>query len=189
MGSKRLVMFALVAVLPRLLAGCAPAPAAGQLYSSAELTELLTDHTLLLETGAYGDDPSLLYLARGGTGWLASTVQPQIPPQPGVVSMVVDWYVTDRSSVCVWATPRIGEIPNFVPMHHQCIQVLTYPVANGWNSANVSRGGESRAGWVALYPFNAIPRSVTNQYLEQVRVLFGGHQPSWSFSRPMLAVD
>jgi hypothetical protein len=97
------------------------------------------------------------------------------------MSMVFNWRVMDGSWICLSATPLIGEMPSFIPAFSECLQVLRSSRAPpGRYKVTITRGGNSRAGWLDLYPFNAFPRPVINQYLSQVRVLYGGAIPTWN---------
>jgi len=173
-----------------LPAGCVPQPAADQLFSPAQLSNLVAERTLWVPFYSNTPDwihlfsaetPSgmLLYLARDGTGWLESRLVPWAPPQPSGMSMVLNWSVVDRSQVCLWASPRIGDMPSFTPAFHMCIQVLRSRVTADGLEAKITRGGKLRAGLLELYPFSAFSPQVIDQYLTQVRVLYGGQIPIW----------
>jgi len=163
-------------------AACAPSPDPARMLTPPQLAELVTDRTLLIRDGTTADDATLLYLARNGTGWLDHSVRAGFPLTPGGISMVLSWRLDDASRVCLWATPRIGEIPTFAPVGLECIQVLRAgpPYAGAGLNAVVTRAGNSSVGWLDTLPFNAFPPPVIDTYLDQLRVLFGGQVPRWT---------
>jgi len=72
-------------------------------------------------------------------------------------------------------------MPSFAPAFWQCVQVVRSPEPLGGLMANVTRDGKSRTGGLDVYPSNVFPAAVIEQYLTQVRVLYGGHIPAWAF--------
>jgi hypothetical protein len=85
----------------------------------------------------------------------------------------------------MWATPTIGDIPSFVPIQEQCIEVLRPRNPPAGLLAIIVQGPRSSIGWIDVYPFNAFPQAAIDQYEDQVRVLFGGRLPSWPSVRPL----
>jgi hypothetical protein len=96
------------------------------------------------------------------------------------MSMLLGWRAENDSRVCVWATPLIGEMPSFMSPSEQCFQMLRARKPIGAIQATASFDGQSRTGWIELYPSNGFPPQVIDQYLTQVRVLYGGHIPIWT---------
>ena len=174
-----------------LPAGCARRLAPDQLLSPTQLSNLVTDRTLYVPFSSYtpdgmllfsSDTPNgmLLYLARDGTGWLDSRLVSGFPPQPSGMSMVFNWRVVDGSQVCLWASPLIADMPSFTPAFHVCVQVLRSRMPPDSLEAKITQDGKSRLGPLELYAFNAFPPPVIDQYLTQVRVLYGGQIPTWT---------
>lgn len=151
----------------------------GQLIPPAELNALVAGRTLRVRATSDTPFETLLFLGSGRKGWLDNQVIPAKDPQPGDMSMVFDWRVEAGSRVCTWATPLIGEMPSFTPPFRECVQVLRSGTPPQGLSAVVEWRGRSKAGPLELLPFNAFPRAI-DQYLEQVRVLYGGKVPDWS---------
>jgi hypothetical protein len=176
MTTWRLVTALVAAVLP---AGCTHAPSPDQLFSPAELSDVVTDRTLYIPSCCNTPHGMLVYLAKGGTGWLDSGMMPGSPPTPGGMSIIFDWRVMDGSRVCFWATPRIGDMLSFLPAFSECLQVLRLSVPFDRYKVTVMQGSDFRSGWLELYSFNAFPGPVIDQYLLQVRVLYGGGIPTW----------
>ena len=188
----KLLLAFVVLLLP---AGCATRPPPSQPLSPTQVTDLVTARTLHISAacstppapystwcyvsrcGCIAPGETLLYLAPGGSGWLNHLVIPGDVPRPGNMSLVLDWRVVGPSQVCFWASPLIGEMPAFVPPHLECILVFrtTSPHERLW--AAVTQSGVPESVPLTLDPFNAFPSSVTDQYLEQVRVLYGGNIP------------
>jgi hypothetical protein len=175
----RVFIAALLAVA--LGSGCANAPPADQLFSPSKLSSLVADRTLSIRASPTVPEGMLLYLARDGTGWFQ---EPSYPPKPGRMSMVFDWRVVNGSRVCLWATPTVGDIPNFIPAFQTCIQVLRVP--HGLKAV-FAQAGQLATGPIALYPFNAFTPQAITEYLEQVRVLYGGTIPVWTIPEPAYA--
>jgi hypothetical protein len=178
---------ALVAAV--ILADCVRAPAPDRFFSRSELSSLVTDRTLYVPSCCNRPDGTLVYLAKDGTGWLDSRLMPGDPPKPGGMSVVLAWRVDDGSQVCLWATPLIGDMPSFVPAFSECLQVLRSLVPPDGLVATVAQGGKFHTSWLGLYPFNAFPQPVIDQYLTQVRVLYGGHVPAWTVAEPVEAAQ
>ncbi len=167
--------------------GCAGIPVAVQSLSRAELSDLVTDKTLYVPSVCDTPDGMLLYLAKDGTGWLDSRLMRGDLPRPSEMSIVFEWRVVDGSRVCLSAAPRIGEMPSFMPAFSQCLPVLRSSVPPYNLLTTVTQGGKSCTNRVDLYPYNAFPRSVVDEYLTQVRVLYGGHIPRWTAPEPIQA--
>lgn len=163
------------AACSRVAATPPPAPLA-----PPELHALVSGRTLRVRATAGAPVETLLFLAPDRTGWLDNAVVPGEAPMPAGMSMVFEWGTAPGSRVCVWATPLIGQMPSFVPPFEQCVQILRSGLPPQGFSAIVEHGEEGRAGPLELLPFNAFPAASTEQYLEQVRVLYGGKIPSWS---------
>ena len=171
------------------LGGCAHAPAPDQLLSSSELSGLVTDRTLYVPCPSNPADGTLLYLASNGTGWLDSRMMPGYPPGPGGMSIVFDWRVAEDSRVCFWATPRIGDIPSFAPAFSECVQVLRSRATPGSLKAVVTQDCKVCTGWLSLHSPSAFPQPVIDQYLAQMRVLYGGQIPAWTVSQPVRSLQ
>jgi hypothetical protein len=185
-----------VLALP-LLVGCMARPGGDEPLPAGELSTLAQSHTLriVFDTGgpfssrsalcwlwASGCVPpyeTLLYFAPEGNGWLDDQVIPGGYPQPGTMSLVIRWRIADPSRICFWASPRIGEMPSFLPLKLGCIRVFRPRVPRQGFTAVIEQDGSSRTGSLETYPFNAFPASVIDQYLRQVRVLYGGQLPVW----------
>ena len=172
-----------------MAAACSSGPDADQFLSATELRDLVSDHTVYVpewyipaccntQTG------TLMYLAHDGTGWLDNQVLPGSVPRPGRMSMLLSWRAENDSRLCVWATPLIGEMPSFMSPSEQCFQMLRARKPIAAIQAAASFDGQSRTGWIELYPFNGFPPQVIDQYLTQVRVLYGGHIPIWTSAGP-----
>jgi hypothetical protein len=167
------------------LAGCERGPAPDQFLSQQELNTLVTDRTLAVSGKPEG---TLIYLAPNGTGWLARDVLPGSGPAPGGMSMIFAWYTDYASRVCYWATPRIGKMPDVTPPAHECVQVLRAPEAPPGIFIGVTQQKDiCRVRPMEVYAYNAFPQPVIEQYLTQVRVLYGGHIPAWSMESPSRA--
>jgi hypothetical protein len=178
MTTWRLVTALLAAIVS---VGCTPAPPPDQLVSRAELADLVTERTLYVPSCCNTPDGTLVYLAKNGTGWLDSQLMPGSPPSPGGMSMILDWRVIAGSRVCFWASPRIDEMLSFMPAFSECLQVLRAGVSPDRYKVTVMRESDDiKKGWLELYSFNAFPGSVIDQYLVQVRVLYGGGIPTWT---------
>jgi len=163
-------------------AGCvravrAPAP---QLFSAPELDALVTGRTLRVLAGGGWEFETLLFLGPGSKGWLDERLVPGMPPLPGDMAMVFEWGIAPGSRICVWAAPLIGQMPNFAPPGEQCLQILRTGVAPQGLAASVERGEGARTAPLELLPGDAFPPAAIDQYLEQVRVLYGGRIPAWS---------
>ena len=163
-----------------LVAGCARGPAPEQFFSAPELSELVTGRTLHVAGCCEAPTGTLLYLAKDGTGWLDSRLVPGAPATPSGMSMVLTWRVVDGSRVCLWATPRIADMPSFAPPFSECVQVLRSREATGGLIGVVMREGSITKGALDVYPSSVFPAAAIDQYLVQVRVLYGGHVPAWS---------
>ena len=175
----RMFIAALLAVA--LASGCVHSPPADQLFSPSQLSSLVADRTLSIRSSPSVPEGMLLYLARDGTGWFQ---EPSYPPKPGRMSMVFDWHVADGSHVCLWATPRIGDIPSLTPAFQTCVQVLRSQRVPGGLKAVFAQDGHLATGPIALYPFNAFAPRVIAEYLALVRVLYGGTIPVWTIPEP-----
>jgi hypothetical protein len=162
-----------------IVAGCSHAPTQDQLFTPAELSELVTGQTLYVPGCCDAPTGTLLYLSKDGSGWLDSRLMPGYPATPGGMSIVLQWRVVDGSRVCLWATPRIADMPSFAPPFSQCIQVLRSHEPPGSLTASVTRDGKTRTGELDVYPSNIFPAATIEQYLTQVRVFYGGHIPAW----------
>jgi hypothetical protein len=183
-----------------LPAACAPQPENDDFVSASQLSELVTGRTLYVEpenddfvsrqlselvtcrSGRCCSSSSsiiLLYLAPDGSGWVDSQVIPGAFPQPGEMSKILDWRVAGPSQVCIWAAPLIGELASFVGPHRICVEAFrSHGKAEGLRAV-VTQDGVSRSGMVRLYPFNAFPPFLVDQYLELVRAHYGGTIPIW----------
>lgn len=169
-----------------LQSGCASGPRPDQFFSTDELRDLVTDRSL--DVQFWHSEPSgvVLYLARGGTGWLNNgPLLPGIPPQPSSISMVFNWRIDGGSRVCVWAAPRIGDVSSFVPTSFRCLQLLRSLDPPGALQATVEQAGISRNAWVTVYPFSVFPQPVIDDHLAQLKFLFGGRIPSWTLAEPV----
>ena len=162
------------------LANCAHPPAPDQLLSSSELGDLVTDRTLYVPSCCNTADGTLLYLAKDGTGWLDSQMMPASHPRPSGMSMVFRWHIVDGSRLCLWAAPRIGDMPSIAPASFECLQVVRSQEPPNGLKATIKQDCRHRTGPLYLYPFNAFTQPVIDQYLTQVRVLYGGHIPAWT---------
>jgi hypothetical protein len=96
------------------------------------------------------------------------------------MSIVFRWHVADGSQVCLWAAPRIGEMPSIAPASFECLQVVRSQEPPYGLKATIRQDCGHRTGPLFLYPFNAFTQPVVDQYLAQVRVLYGGHIPAWT---------
>jgi hypothetical protein len=161
-------------------ASCVQAPNPYRLLSQSELTSLVTDRTLYLASCCDAPNGLMLYLADNGTGWLDRRATPPSPPSPGGMSMVFNWGITADSRVCFWATPLIGNMPSLMPASFQCLQIERSRAEPASFRATVTKGYQSRTAALYVSAFNAFPEPVISQYLAQVRVLYGGHLPTWS---------
>jgi hypothetical protein len=189
----------LVTVLALLLpTGCMTQPGADELLSPGQLSVLVTGHTLNIvpdRNGPFGPSSALcwlspygcglpyetlLYLAPEGTGWLDSQLVPGALPRPGAMSTVSQWRIGGTSQICLWASPRVGEMPGLTPPHWECVQVLRTRQPPERLKVVVTEDGTSSSGSLRVFPFNAFPAPVIDQYLQQVRVLFGGRLPVWT---------
>ena len=189
----------LATVLALLLpTGCMTQPGADELLSPGQLSTLVTGHTLNIvpdRKGPFGPSSALcwlspsgcglpyetlLYLAPEGTGWLDSQLVPGALPRPGAMSIVSQWRIEGTSQICLWASPRVGEMPGLTPPHRECVQVLRTRKPSEGFKVVVTEDGTSSSGSLRVFPFNAFPASVIDQYLQQVRVLFGGRLPVWT---------
>lgn len=161
-----------------VLAGCARAPSPDQYFSQPDLNNLVTDRTLAVVEGPEG---TLLYLSPNGTGWLARNVMPGHTPAPGSMSMIIAWHTDYASRVCYWATPRIGKMPDVAPPSFECLQVLHAPDKPPGIFIGVTQQEDiCRVRPLEVYNYNAFPQPLIEQYMTQVRALYGGHIPAWS---------
>jgi hypothetical protein len=87
----------------------------GQLIPPAQLNALVAGRTLRVRATSDTPFETLLFLGSGRKAWLDNQVIPGKDPQPGDMSMVLDWRVEAGSRVCSWARPLIGEMPSFTP--------------------------------------------------------------------------
>jgi hypothetical protein len=121
---------------------------------------------------------AMLYLDRSGGGWAGTRLAPGSPPLPGQISTVIAWYTASPSLLCVSTSPRVGEVPYFVPPRFRCVQVLRgrppggYSVVLAWGPL-----GEVRPLFIEAT--NTFPPGVIDEYRLQMRVLYGGQMPSW----------
>lgn len=161
-----------------VLANCAHEPSPDQYFSQSDLTNLITDRTLAVAGKPEG---TLLYLSPNGTGWLARDITPGTTPAPGSMSMIIAWHTDYESRVCYWATPRISTMPDTAPPSFECLQVLR-PTGQppGIFIGVTQQDGICRIRPLEVYNYNAFPPPLIDQYLTQVRALFGGHLPEWS---------
>jgi hypothetical protein len=174
MTARAVCSFVLAAMA---LAGCAHGPAPDQFFSQQDLNHLVTDRTLAVSGKPEG---TLIYLAPNGTGWLARDVLPGSGPAPGSMSMIYAWNTDYASRVCYWATPLIGKMPDVAPPSHDCVQVLRAPDQPPGIFIGVTQQADiCRVRPLEVYAYNAFPQPVIDQYLTQVRVLYGGHIPVW----------
>jgi hypothetical protein len=158
---------------------CVQAPNPYRLLSQSELTRLVTNQTLYVTSCCDAPNGLMLYLTANGTGWLDRRATPPIPPSPGGMSMVFSWGLTTDSGVCFWATPLIGNMPSLMPASFQCLQIERSRAEPAYYQATVTKGDQSRTAPLYVSAFNAFPEPVISQYLAQVRVLYGGHLPTW----------
>ncbi len=121
-GTVLLLSLATLAV--QALAGCAtPQP-----YADAEqLRALVVSRTLTIPPTGQSPFGTQLYLAANGTGWMDTLLAPDHPASQVGMTAVLSWQVFDPSWVCAWASPTLGEVPNMIPPHRECLQVLRYP--------------------------------------------------------------
>jgi hypothetical protein len=182
MGPRAMVRMVCPLVAAMVVAGCASgaSPPAALPFLPAELDALAAGRTLRVPAGGGSPFETLLFVGPGSRGWLDERVVPGTPPSPGDMSMVFEWGAVPGSRLCVWATPRIGQMPSFVPPSWQCVQVLRSGQPPQGLSAVVERGEAAHSGPLELLPFNAFPAATIAQYLEQVRVLYGGEIPNWT---------
>ncbi len=173
-----------------LLAGCTHAPGPGQMLSRTQLSELISGHTLYVPPCPYTSYGILLYLSNNGYGWLDTSLIPGQLPQPSGMSMILARQFTDDLRLCVLASPHIGDMPSFAPALTVCLQVLRSLEASTRLLGRVlDRGNSETSCPLELYPYNAFPPQIVDQYLEQVEVLYGGQIPSWSTSVPATPVQ
>jgi hypothetical protein len=176
-----------------LTAGCTHEPAASQFLSPDDMNALVTGHTLRALGSGATPKQTLLYLAQDGTGWVDDRGVPGEAPRPGGMSMVFEWRAVEGSRVCLSATPLIGGMPSLAPARHECLQVLRVSPPGDGLTAAVLRDSEPFTGTLEVYPFNAFPAATVDQYLMQVRILYGGSIPVWprywSMSGPPLALS
>jgi hypothetical protein len=171
-------------VVTLVLTGCAqppPVPYVG--FSPEELNQLVTDQTLYIPFCCEAPYGTLMYLSKDGGGWLDSRLKAGSPPTTSEMSLVLNWHVQEGSQVCLWASPLIGEIPSFIPPSYHCLDV-EHP-ANATAPLRVRVMGDNAAGksWLTVYPYNAFPASVVDQYMTQLKVLFGGQIPTWHIAQ------
>ena len=167
-------------VLLLALAGCAGDPYAGyQPVPAAELTQMVSGNTLLLDRTGKWPFQTLLYLAPGGGGWRDGRLVPGTDPLPGSIAMVLSWQATDDDGLCVWSSPLIGELPAFMPPHKDCLHVLRAPVAPELLAASASDDKRSITAPLWLHSGSTFPPGRIAQYEVQVRVLYGGELPTW----------
>ena len=179
--TTRILTASLLATLA--LAACTPPPAPDRFFTPQDLSQLVTNRTLAVAGEPGG---SLLYLAANGTGWLARDVQPGWPPTPGDMSMVFSWRLEGPSRICYWATPRIGAMPDFAPASLECLQVLRSSDTAGALTGITERDqAPPRSRPLEVYAYSLFPPSVIDQYLTQVKVLYGGHIPTWTVPVPL----
>ena len=171
-----------------LLAGCTYAPNPGAMLSRMQLSELVEGHTLYAPpcpNEAYG---LLLYLGNDSTGWLDTTFVPGRLPQPSSMSMILGRSFTDDSRLCVLASPHIRDMPSFAPAFPVCLTVLRSSKGSAFVLRRVvDRDTFKTSCPLELYTYNAFPVRIIDEYLEQVRVLYGGQIPSWFTSIPATA--
>lgn len=164
-----------------LLAACARPTASLQPLSPIELSATVSGRTLYIAPPCCRAAPgTLLFLAKDGTGWIDRQVMPGDPPTTGTMSMVFRWDATAASQLRLWATPRIGDMPSFVPPYSECILLRRAPPPGRGLEATLARGNAVRTVPVFLYPADAFPPAVVDQYLTQVRALFGSRLPVWT---------
>lgn len=182
MGVRAVVRMVCALAATIAVAGCMRAvrPLPQQLFAPADLKALLTGRTLRVLAGGGSPFETLLYLGPAGRGWLDDEVVPGTPPDPSAMSMVFAWGLVPASRVCIWATPLIGQMPSFVPPFEQCVQVFRSGLPPQGLSAVVIRDEGAHMAPLQLLPFNAFPAAAVEQYLEQVRVLYGGKVPNWT---------
>jgi hypothetical protein len=162
-------------------AGCYRSlPITDRFYAPQELSGLVTGQTMRIGDASGSDVFALLYLAPDGTGWLDTEVLPGEPPKPSAMSMLVNWRLDRGSQICAWASPRIGEMPSFVPSHLMCIRLLRPDTQNPGTMAVAMWNGSYRMRPLEFYPFNAFSVAAIEEYRRQVRVLYGGRIPDWS---------
>ena len=161
------------------VAGCAAPPRPSPYLSPAELTDLVSGQTLHVQAEDDASFGTLAYFDPAGGGWFDAHAVEGTPPAPGEIAMILRWRVTDRSGVCAWTTPLVGEIPFWVPPHYDCIQVLRSDRRPGGLDGVVARGGGTVRTPLRPVPGNGFPPEQTALFAEQVRVLSGGRIPAW----------
>ena len=177
-GSRRSLALSVAAVA---VAGCCNSPpVADRFYTPRELSGLVTGRTMRIGDASPSRFFALAYFAPDGTGWLDTEIVPGEPPQPSAMSTLVDWHLVDGSQICAWVSPRIGEMPSFVPSHLACIRLLRPGIHDPRITAVTQRNDRYQMLPLEFYPFNAFSPAVIEQYRRQVRVLYGGRIPDWS---------
>jgi len=171
------------------LAACGGRAGPDVILSAPELSALATDRTLYVPPCCDTPNGMMLYLARDGTGWFDSRMLPGNAPSPGGMSMVLSWRATPEAGLCLWATPRIGEMPSLLPAWHECLLVSRSAAPPERLQVAVRHGDRTRTVPLYVYAYNAFPQSTVDRYLTQVRALFGGRLPSWNEGGPLAADD
>lgn len=150
----RLVASFVALILP---AACASRPAPDQLFSPTQLSNLVTDRTLYVPFSSDTPNGVLLYLARDGTGWLDSQLVSGLPPQPSGMSTVFDWRAVDGSQVCLWASPRTGDMPSFTPPFtyaFKCFVLACHPTALRPRSRKMAKSERARLSCIRSTHFH-----------------------------------
>lgn len=168
------------------LTGCTHAPSSWELLSRAQLSALVSGHTVYAPPCPNETYGLLLYLANDGTGWLDTAIVPGQPPRPSEMSMILGRGFTDDSRLCVLASPHIRDMPSFAPAFQVCLKVLrSFKRSASGLERVLDRRTFATSCPLALYPYNAFPPRTIDEYLEQVRVLYGGQVPTWFSSAPV----
>ena len=189
----------LVAAAPLIFAlgACAAGNRSGTPLAAAELSSLIAGNTLhIIETPVTGAGfapapcgpaprvcppgrVSTIFLAPDGGGWTDDQTHRGIAPWTGTMAQIVVWRVVPPSTICLTSAPLIGDMPSFSPPRHECIAVAKPASSPAPLLASVSRGGERWTGVLAVNAGNAFPPSLTNQYIDMVKVLYGQQMPHW----------
>jgi hypothetical protein len=179
-ASQQMLALGFVAVALTGCSGSSSQSIARRFYAPQELSGLVTGRTMRIGDARGSDRFALLYFAPDGTGWLDTAVLPGEPPEPATMSMLVNWRLEGGSQICAWTSPLIGEMPSGAPAHLMCIRLLRPDIQNPAITAVTLWKGWYQVQPVEFYPFNAFSVGATEQYRNQVRVLYGGQIPDWS---------
>jgi hypothetical protein len=182
------------------LAACAhTAQVARTPLTMAQLSNLVTGNTLHVveasdASAAMSAEPcapatrhcaprrvTTIYLAPDGTGWIDEQARRGIAPWTGTMAMITAWGMAPPSTLCLTAAPLIGDMPSFSPARHECVAIARSGAAQGAPLvAAVAQGRDSWVGVVTARAGNEFPPALTSQYIDMVKVLYGGQIPSWT---------